>query len=76
MLRDALIQMLKNSKHIPYDEKLGDTSNPDYIGPKGVEELADDIIWVVMDEVTDVTHPSEYPEICAYCSRPAMEKYG
>lgn len=68
--------MLKNSQHIPYDERLGDTSNPDYIGPVGIAALVDEIMGVVEQNVTDAVHPNDYPEICAYCSRPAMEKYG
>ncbi len=75
-LRSKLTALLKSSEYIPYDERLGDTSNPDYVGPLGIAALVEEIIAVIEENVTDVTHPNDYSEICAYCRRASEGKYG
>lgn len=50
-LRDTLIELLKNHSCIPYDERLGDTSNPDYIGPEEISEIVNDILKAVSEYI-------------------------
>lgn len=50
-LRDKLIELLKEHSNIPYDEELGDTSNPDYIGPQGIAKVVNDILKTVAEHI-------------------------
>lgn len=47
-LKDKIIGLLKTTPLLPYDEELGDTSNPDYIGPRAVNELAEQLVGIMM----------------------------
>jgi len=75
-VKQLIRHTIKNSPEIPYDDALGDTSNPDYVGPLGVDRLVDELYSKLEKYCTDLTPKSSYPCMCAYCYRPAESTYG
>lgn len=72
IIRGQIIQWLGTA----YDEKIGDTSNPDYFGPIAVEEVVTAIHTRLETLCTDLNPKENYSKVCAYCGRPAESKYG